>query len=864
MEQVWPLTGRAEELRYIGDAVRGTGGVVLAGAAGVGKTRLARDAVARNARRGAVVRWATATVSARALPLGAFAGLVDLSGPVDSAHLVQAALRALSSGDGRVLVAVDDAHLLDDLSAAVVHRLVLSGAADVVVTMRTGEVAPDAVTALWKDGHLARLEVQPLAEDETAALVAAGLGGQVDEASATRIWAMTQGNALYLRHLVAGEVAAGRLRLVDGAWQWDGRPQVTPALAELVAERTGQLGEPVRDVLDVLALAEPLEVGLLGRLTDPAAVEEAEVAGLIRVEPEGGRLHARVAHPLYGEAQLARCGALRARRLRARIAQALSGRADETPDELLRRAVLALDSDLPPDADLLTAAARRAVQLADNWLAERLARAALDAGGGFAAGVLLGDALSFSGRGAEAEEEFLAMATRATTDPQRIVLGARRTGNMAFTLGRPLEAERIHAEAVASLKQPTEAATLIAVGSLVDAHRGRTVLAAGRAAAVLAAADAPPDAVTLAAFALAVADGRRGRPGGLAEVGARVEALAESSGLGVLRTFYVPYSINRARCLAGLPITAAPATPGAAGTAGDSMADLRAMTAAGAVLLNRGRAASAARWLRRSVVGVRGIDPGLWLLRLLLDLVPALAMAGDVPGARAAMADLDAAWIDGYAVLEPDRLLARAWLSAAEGAVSAAVRHAVAAADTATGQEQHAVEVLALQTAVCFGERGVAERLSGLAGVVEGPRVSIAVAHARALANGEPDALLEVCASYERIGANVAAADAAAQAAALHDERGRSGPARQAAARAFRLAEACEDVRTPALAVARRPLPLTEREREIVTLAAAGLSNRDIAERLVVSVRTVEGHLYRANAKLGIDSRAKLAALLET
>ena len=65
-----------------------------------------------------------------------------------------------------------------------------------------------------------------------------------------------------------------------------------------------------------------------------------------------------------------------------------------------------------------------------------------------------------------------------------------------------------------------------------------------------------------------------------------------------------------------------------------------------------------------------------------------------------------------------------------------------------------------------------------------------------------------------------------------------------------------------ALANAARPLPLTAREREIVTLAADGLTNREIADRLVVSVRTVEGHLYRAGAKLGITDRTQLASVL--
>jgi DNA-binding CsgD family transcriptional regulator len=60
-----------------------------------------------------------------------------------------------------------------------------------------------------------------------------------------------------------------------------------------------------------------------------------------------------------------------------------------------------------------------------------------------------------------------------------------------------------------------------------------------------------------------------------------------------------------------------------------------------------------------------------------------------------------------------------------------------------------------------------------------------------------------------------------------------------------------------------RPLPLTEREREIVSLAARGLSNREIADRLAVSVRTVEGHLYRAGNKLGVSDRSELKPILE-
>jgi DNA-binding CsgD family transcriptional regulator len=57
--------------------------------------------------------------------------------------------------------------------------------------------------------------------------------------------------------------------------------------------------------------------------------------------------------------------------------------------------------------------------------------------------------------------------------------------------------------------------------------------------------------------------------------------------------------------------------------------------------------------------------------------------------------------------------------------------------------------------------------------------------------------------------------------------------------------------------------PLTQREREVAALAAAGLGNRAISERLFVSLRTVENHLQRIYDKLGVAGRQELSAALE-
>ena len=54
-------------------------------------------------------------------------------------------------------------------------------------------------------------------------------------------------------------------------------------------------------------------------------------------------------------------------------------------------------------------------------------------------------------------------------------------------------------------------------------------------------------------------------------------------------------------------------------------------------------------------------------------------------------------------------------------------------------------------------------------------------------------------------------------------------------------------------------MALTKREAQLVALAREGLCNAEIADRLVVSVRTVESHLYRAMHKLGVSDRRELA-----
>jgi DNA-binding CsgD family transcriptional regulator len=59
-------------------------------------------------------------------------------------------------------------------------------------------------------------------------------------------------------------------------------------------------------------------------------------------------------------------------------------------------------------------------------------------------------------------------------------------------------------------------------------------------------------------------------------------------------------------------------------------------------------------------------------------------------------------------------------------------------------------------------------------------------------------------------------------------------------------------------------LPFTRREHEIAMLVAQDLTNREIAEAVSLSVRTVEGYIYRASCKAGVVRRAELGSMIRS
>ncbi|MEV5649253.1 AAA family ATPase [Nocardia sp. NPDC052254] len=866
----WPLVGRDAELAFISAAMRGRDrsqpGVVVAGPPGVGKTRLAREAMAKAVRSGARERWVVGTKSGRSVPLGALSRHLQEDGKTgESGWPAIPAARALAARiDGRrVVVGVDDAHLLDEQSAMAVHQLVLSGTTPVVMTVGATDSAPDAITSLWKDGDLERLDLRPLSLREVTALLETALGGEVERSSAEQLWRLAGGTVLFLRLLVTAECEAGRLRFESGLWRWSGDMGLPTTLTCLIEAQMGALDPHVREVVDILAIEEPLTVRALEELTGRRAIEQAEERGLVTVRLRDGQgLWVRLAHPLYGEVRRDRTGTLQALRLRGRVAQALT-RPRRTSAARFRAAVLTMQSDLPPDPELFMDGARIALARGDAELCARLAGAAATAGTGLPARWLRAHALTMTGDGARAEHELAALA-EVGDDAQRVRVVIDRVANMFWSLGRVDDAKLILAQARSSITDGDAQQSLIALGAVLDLCRARPRPAARAARAVLDSGCADPAAIAQACYALVGALGVLGRTdqiGPFADRGA-IAARSHDTSISPIAV-HIEHAnalvnagyLHRAQALA--------AEVRERGTDAPAPIRIAAVFVDGRVALRCGRLAEALRALREATSGMGGC--GTFGLRYAcrVALTQALALTGDADEASKALAAAEASRHPGYSFLDPELIRVRAWVLATGERPSAdAIAVAHEAADLAAKNAQFTLEVLALHTAVQFGDVSCAERLSRLASSVDGPRAPAAARQAAALTDRDGAALDEVSAEFERYGDLLAAADCAAQAASAHAYRGMRVSAFTSAARARRMAAEC-GAHTPAIrAIVAIDAKLTDRQREIATLIGQGLTNQQIADRLIVSVRTVEGHIYRAGQQLGVNTREALAAIV--
>jgi DNA-binding CsgD family transcriptional regulator len=839
-------------------------GILVSGPAGVGKSRLVREALSSVASHGFETRWAVGTTSARKLPLGAFASWAG-SGSTDRLQLVRGVIDSMTSAPpgSTVVLGVDDVHLLDELSTFVLHQIVQREAAKVVLTVRDGELVPTEIYEVWKGGQFERLDLQPLSDGDVAELLSATLGGPVDPDAATRLWKLTRGNALYLRNIVEQEVADGRMQQQNGYWQWIGEPSMPRGLVELIESRFGALSQPVGEVIDALAVGEPLEMTTLRRIADPDAIEEANLRGLITVDQVDGGIEVRLAHPLYGEVRRSRSAETRLRRLRGQVAAELASAAgSDDMRNVVRRAALSLDSDLTPDTDLLLTAGHGAIWLGDLRLADRLAKAAIRADGSPRAYFLRAHALSWLPAGEEADAVLAELSVSQLDDDDRGRLAYLRGLNTLWALGDAARAKEIIDGFARSAPPPARIwvdAFLTAYWFALDQPHKAT-----QASKSLVLEDLPAVTGAETAWALAVMAGDAGQTAKAVAVANTGYALASRFFDSPQMRFNIGDAHVGALLLAGQMTDAFEVAQRVReqGAEMSGAAHLLGTAIVGRAALFAGRLDSACALLGNAAPALSASGNAIgWGYRYHIPFATALAMRGATDEAATVLAALDDVKRP-FRMLDYERSLARAWLVAGQGAITEAIATMLSAAETASAKGQFAAEVVCLQTAVQFGDHSAAPRLTELESMVEGPRVKLASRFAAALAAFDAPELEEISVEFEQLGDLVAAVDAAAHACTAFRHNEKRGSALGCSARAEALAKRCGGVSTPALREVSEPLPLTAREREIVRLLGSGSSTRDVAERLCLSARTIEGHIYRAMTKTGAETRDELIKLL--
>jgi DNA-binding NarL/FixJ family response regulator len=859
-----PLTGRNNELGVIRRALSGVGnysGAVIVGAAGVGKTRLAREVLARAEASGERTYWIVGTQSARQLPLGAFtASICDtMSDPIFNVRRVVNSF-VTQQRRGRVLIGVDDAHLLDGLSAHVVHQLAQARGTRLVVTVRTGGDEPDAITALWKDELLARLDLGPLSASDIRRMIETTLGGPVDSRSARRFWKLTGGNALHLRQLLKDQIAAGAIRQVAGVWMWDEHVAVSDSIGDMVGRQLSRLAPDVALVVDTLSQYEPLAVDVLCDLVHRRDLEAAEQMNLVTVERSGSKLMARLAHPLFGELRRAAASEMYLSRIRGKLAQRLAKDIDADLHATVRRALLALESDLPPDPQLFLEAARLAMTLLDLDLSDRFAAAAADAGVSEAVGLR---AISLAGRGHGDQAEAI-LAGIGVDDPDGHHWATVRAANLIWNIGRPREASAILDGLASTRESAAQRAERAAVESCVDAVMARCETAAEKARAALRSPTLPDFHAMLASIALTMAQGALGRLDDITDVVVEAIDRAIRSFQASIMRFWFGAVYARACRLNGrideCVRSAKQLSESVRDVPGLAYANLAFLL--GHAELVRGELPAAVKLLHEALAGAEkhSVTTGLRPASC-FALAEAHAKLGQPDAANAAIAEARQCVPADYLFMQTGLAVANGWALVASGYLTDAISVARAAGEDARKRNQPTHELACLQVAAQWGDTSGATRARELANELSLPLADAVARHTESLRADDGEGLLAASADYRALGDRAAAADVAAQAAVAfsrHQQRKRS---LYAAALAQQLATDSGGLCTPAL---RNPIgqPVTGRQREIIELVAAGLSNKQIAERLVMSVRTVEGHVYRAYQRLGAGSREELVEIL--
>lgn len=874
------LTGRTEDLGSAVEAIKGNThvAVLLLGDSGIGKSTLLESVVAHLRADVTPVRI-HGSPSLTNVPYGVLGPFI-VGLPVQEATSQLAVLRTFwsrleeerrATGNPLLLI-VDDAHDLDEATAGILVELAAAGWAKLLVASATRPGLPEPLLQLWFEGIAQRIDLRPLTQRQTGDILARALGPQVLPNVAEILWEASEGNPLLLNGLIDDAKSDGTLLQRNGVWLLT-RPLNSHGdrLSDVVRRQLLRRTPEERQTLNLVALAEPVSRELIETMVgeDPVAVLiEHE---LIRVTPSP-HPQLRLWHSIYGDTLRNLISPARSLQLRQSLLRLMDSE-PTSAEGLLRQVSWSMECGAEVDDRQLLRAAVLASRLHQDDLARQAAALVKDPD-------LQVVARSVTARTLFNTSDYAAARDILEADfAQGLSVAVLLTGTLMWAavqaaLGHPPAEIMARAGALLAAGERLAAEHPEDAGGILAATRERYAtmhamvfaLAGEYSEDAGGAADPGPSGNVLeGAFKLALESERLLVQGKAVQAFAAASQALESAGAGHEELYFLAeFLVARA---------AAAAIHGGDWKAADTL--LAGVTAGpgpnlisfgggvhaahGIILLYQGKAAQAMTTLSAALESLRLADPQQLFALTAAMAFAAAAEVGAKDKAAAFLAEYEAAprAVSRYlrVLSEMEVVYGKARLGNYPGAVDELRALGRPHGDGSTA----GLEFDSLALCLALGDREAAARLLELRPGLEGPRAAAICHYAAAVSTDEAADHLEAgkaCEDAELWGFAALAYDAAANgyrsAGDTLRERMALSQRKRCLDRADSVAGQEEDAATDALGL------LTRRERDIVALAVRGLSDRQIAAELQVSIRTVEGHLYRSYAKLNVKGRDQL------
>lgn len=849
----------------------GTGcGAVIVGEHGAGKSFIAQRALEQLGDDFLVVQVRGSSISSK-LPYGALSVLLN---EIDSSHLEHPlmVLRGLTQllhtrAQGRTVVLfVDNAHDLDELSTMMVAQLCAGGHVLLLAACVDLPNLGSDIMGLWKDDLLRRVDLGPFDFSETADSLAQEYGGHFSHTAARALWNASGGNALFLHSLAREQIKLGVIVRHEDSWVLGDRPvALAGEIRDVLKARLNRLSPGQRDVFELLSLAGALPLQTLMHVSKAQDIDTLQERALIRVSHDHPPM-VSITNPVTAGIVASVVPPGRSAELRRRLGAVLQ---DLDLDEYTGSTAVAwaLDCGEEVDPHLALAAARLANKDSDPQSALRFtreiagrekltdvavesARALMSLNNDEAARRVLADVEKRAGDG-------LALDEWASLQLLWAELDRRSPAPAGNALARLQEIE---------LRLTVAGDTGNGPGSVAEPVRlAYAELAAfdGRYGDVLQmfqdvdTTDLSSEAKIRAASLLSEAKAVTGDVLGAVGLGRQVNLAA-----GFLDLSDALLRDIRGRFLLILLLSAkfrdAADFIAATSEAWDAQPRLGSMfeIGQGIVDLHRGDVTGALQRLQSGVWQLRVHDPDAVAGLAVAACAYAFALQGDEEKAGALLVDAEdlqprASWL-------VNRMTRFFELSAkAEiGQKTEALRALKQEADSDTEVSALATGLQFLAAVARVGDRQASQKLADLAGQVTGRFAGLCARFAEGLKNSDSEELLATSKDADTAGHAVFARDATRKAVGCANDAGNRISLRMAQRTQQSLEDRFGNPRNGVLSLLTSTL--TARESEVAVRAAAGTSNRKIADEMHVSVRTVEGHLYQVYAKLHVASRSEL------